>query len=90
MSEWVVVGKAQNRRKPRPRKKQSDDDEIKHVAQVAKDVEALLRSADLTWTPEQIQEALQYPSMFDIWHALDKDLLDVVDKKGKHKYFIKN
>ncbi len=85
MSDWVVV---RNRRNRQPRKKQSDE-HLKYVAQVAKDVETLLRSADTKWTPEQIQEALQYPSMFDIWYALDTKLVNVVQRTGKHKYCIK-
>lgn len=87
MSEWVVVGKAQKRRNCQPRRKQSDDD-FKYVAKLSKDMENLLRSSDTFWTPEQIQEVLQYPSMFDIWYTLDNNLKHVVKRTGKCKYSI--
>lgn len=83
MTEWILVKK-----KRTPRKKQSEDD-LTYSTRVAKDVERLLRESDTTWTPEQLKEALEYPTLMDIWYVLDTRLGAVVEKRGKRKYYIK-
>lgn len=77
MTEWSTVGAERPRRKRKP----------KPAHDVAKDVEMLLWSSAVAWTPEQIQDALHYPSMQDVWDALDGPLARTATRR-KNKWSI--
>lgn len=84
MSDWVVVGGSHKRKKKKKRTSPRVDNNPTYRIRVSEDIHQLLRSTiDVSWTPEDIQDALQYASLKDIWYALDFTLVGKVKKSSK-------